>query len=71
MFFITSHLLFKTPICHGLFQNEVNLSVLKFGWPIKVKTIHIPSLGQPKGGHGHFIELPVNMGFIYSILHFI
>ena len=34
---ITGHLLFRTLICHCLFQNKVNLHVceLNFGWPFK------------------------------------
>lgn len=33
--FITCHLVFRTRICHRLFQNKVNLRVLNCGWPFK------------------------------------
>ena len=51
-------LLFRTLICHQLFQNKAKLRVLNYWWPlIGVKTIEEPSSGRPMGGRDRLIEV--------------
>jgi len=54
----SGHFLFRTLICHRLFQNKAKLRVFNFGWPLnRGKDNREPSLARPKGGRGPLKEM--------------